>query len=92
MKMNISDKETLVSAVSLHYTVLGSLTELEQLKRGLQTARFESLMENHACLLKPLFFPSNMTVTADFIQDLFIVQYSDLGSNNRSKEEAIMMN
>ena len=92
VKMNPADKETLVSAVCLHYAILGSLAELEQLKRGLQAVRFGSLMEGHASLFKQLFLPCNKQVTADFIQDLFHVEYSDPGSNNRVKEEAIMMN
>ena len=32
------------------------------------------------------------TITADIIQDLFIIDYSIHGSNNRLKEETIIMN
>ena len=51
MKMNLTDKEKVVSAVRLHYAVLSSLAELEQLKRGLQTVRFTLLMERYACCI-----------------------------------------
>ena len=86
------DKSTIISAVCLHYAVLGSLAELEQLKRGLQTAKLATLMDKHAHLFKELFLHSHKPITADFIQDLFVADYSDRGSNNRVKEEAIMMN
>ena len=39
MSMKLDDKSMIISAVCLHYAVLGSLAELEQLKRGLQTAK-----------------------------------------------------
>ena len=91
MKMNLTDKEKVVSAVCLHYALLGSLAELEQLKRGLQTVRFTLLMERYAYHLKQLFLHSKKPVTADFIQDLFKVEYSDPGCNNRVQEEAIMI-
>ena len=91
-KMNLADKDKVVSAVCLHYAVLGSLAELEQVKRGLQTVRFTLLMECHPYQFKQLFLYSKKPVTADFMQDLFKVEYSDPGSNNRVKEEAIVMN
>ena len=90
--MHLADKEKIISAVCLHYTVLGSLAELEQLRRGLHTLRFSVLMESYPFLFKQHFLHCNTSVTADFIQDLFHVDYSVPGSNNRVKEEAIIMN
>ena len=90
--MHLSDKATVISAVCLHYSVLGSLAELEQLRRGLQTTRFFALMQNNVSLMKPLFIYQNKIITSDFIQDFFEVVYSEKGSNNRMKEEALMIN
>jgi hypothetical protein len=90
--MRLGDKSMIISAVCLHYAILGSLAELEQLKRGLQTAKLATLMDKHAHLFKELFLHSHKPITADFIQDMFVTEYSDHGSNNRVKEEAIMMN
>ena len=87
--MKLDDKSAVISAVCLHYTVLVSLAELEQLKRGLQTAKLTTIMDKHA---HELFLHSQNPITADFIQDMFVADYSDRGSNNRVKEEAIMMN
>lgn len=92
MMMQLSDKESVISAVCLHYSILGSLGELEQLKRGLQTAGLSALLEQHGSVMKDLFLHQDKKVTADFIQDLFEVEYSLLGSNYRFIEEAIIMN
>ena len=48
MMMQLCDKESVISAVCLHYSILGSLGELEQLKRGLQTAGLSALLEQHS--------------------------------------------
>ena len=87
----LDDNSVVISAVCLHYTVLVSLAELEQVKRGLQTAKLTTIMNKHAHLFKELFLHSQNPITADFIQDMFVADYSDRGSN-RVKEEAVMMN
>lgn len=92
MMMKLDDRSTIISAACLHYAVLGSLAELEQLKRGLQTAQLATLLDKHTNLFKELFLHSKKLITADFIQDLFIPHYSERGSNNRVKEEEIVMN
>ena len=69
-----------------------SLGELEQLKRGLQTAGHSALLEQHGFVMKDLFLHQDKKVTADFIQDLVEVEYSLLGSNYRFIEKAIIMN
>ena len=69
----------MISAVCLHYSILGSLGELEQLKRGLQTAGLSALLEQHGSVMKDLFLHQDKKVTADFIQDLFEVEYPLLG-------------
>ena len=59
--MKLADKHTIISATCLHYAVLGSLAELEQLKRGLQTAGLAVMIENHAYLFNDLFLPFKQT-------------------------------
>lgn len=54
--MTLDDKKSIISSVSLHYSILVSLAELEQLKKGLQqTVSFDKLMEDCGASLKPLF-------------------------------------
>ena len=88
--MKLSDKKSVISGICLHYGILESLGELEQFKRGLKTARFSSILEHS--ISRHLFIYHHEKITADFIQDLFEVQYSLPGSNKRFTEEAIVMN
>ena len=56
--MNLNDKDKVNSGVCLRYAVLGSLAELEQLRRGL-IARFSMLLEQHKSLYGQLFIHHN---------------------------------
>ena len=66
MMISITDKESIISAVCLHYAILGSLAELEQLKRGLQVANFSSLMEKYDLLFRHLFVHSKWPLYSQF--------------------------
>jgi hypothetical protein len=46
----------------------------------------------HQNYFKPLFLHQNDKISADFITEFFQVLYSPVGSNNRKKEEQLMMN
>ena len=85
-----SGKEKVVTALCLHYCILSSLAELEQLKRGLTFQKFNLLMEEHPGLLRSAFHPPKIEITSDFIQDLFELVYYPKGSNQRLKEEEIV--
>lgn len=67
--MSIADKEPIISVVCLHFSVIVSLAELEQLKRGLQIVNFSTVMESHASLFKQVFLHCKQPITADFVQD-----------------------
>ena len=70
MSIKLDDKSTASSALCLHYAVLGSRAELEQLKRGLQNAKLRTLKDKHAHLFKEIFLHSQNPITADSIQDV----------------------
>lgn len=55
-------------AMCLHYTVLSSLAELEQLCRGLAMQKFNSLMEFFPEVLRKDFCPSMQPITSGMIQ------------------------
>lgn len=80
-----------MNAMCLHYSVLVSLAELEQLRRGLAVQKFDSLMELYPQLLRKAFQPSQCKITSEYIQDLFVAGFSPVGSNKRLVEEAIVM-
>ena len=75
----------------LHYSILVSLAELEQLRRGLAIQRFDTLMESYPHLLRRAFEPFDQAVSSEYIQDLFVPEFSQKGSNQRKTEEAIMI-
>lgn len=83
-----SDKQQIVNAMCLHYSVLVSLAELEQLRRGLAIQKFNSLMESYPQLLRKAFQPPQCKITSEYIQDLFVAGFS---RNKRPTEEAIMI-
>ena len=45
--LQFAEKVKIISDVCLHSSVLSTLAELEELRRGLQTAKFSLLMEQH---------------------------------------------
>ncbi len=90
-RIQFADRDKVVSAMSLHYTVLVSLAELEQLRRRLSIQKFSSLMETFPDILRTTFEPPERQITSDFLQDLFVATLSESGSNRREKEEAVLM-
>ena len=69
-KCNLSEKEKIVNALCLHYTILTSLAELEQLRRGLSIQKFDSLMKSHPQLIRQAFLPPESSITSVYLQDL----------------------
>lgn len=66
--------------------------ELAQLRKGLyNTLQFEVLAISYPNEVKAILASSTLfDVTAKYIRDSFVVDYSPNGSNKRTKEEAIM--
>ena len=87
-RITLSEKKKVIDA---HYSVLTSLAELEQLRRGLSIQTFDSLIQNYPEIMYKAFQPSDYQLTSTYIQDLFKPLFSPKGSNNRESEEAIVM-
>ena len=90
--ITLDDKEDLVRSIWLHFVLFQPHAELEQLRKGLyQTLRFELLVRSHPNEVWGVLAASTVfDVTPKYLCDSFAVQYSDNGSNNRTKEEAIV--
>ena len=88
----IAEKESVISAVCHHYLVAGILGELEQIRMGLCTLNFIKLMEKYPGQIMCLFQPSTVPLSAEQLEDMFHVNYSEIGSNQRSVEEQIVFN
>ena len=90
-RLQFSDKEKIVNAMCLHYSVLVTLAELEQLRRGLTIQKFNMLMGSHPQAVRKAFELSQTKITSDFLQDLVVPMFSPQGSNKRAVEEALIM-
>ena len=67
--------------------------ELEQLRKGLlETLQIETFARSYPReLYGYLVGSTTFDVTPEYILDCFMIRYSDQGSNNRTREEAIIM-
>ena len=90
-RIKFSDKQKCVNAMCLHFSILVSLAELEQLRHGLAIQKFESLMHAFPSILKKVFQPPTFALTSEYIQDLLDPIFSPVGSNKRPIEEALIL-
>ena len=86
-----SEKEKVISAMCLHYTILVSLAELEQLRRGLSMQWFNYLMDSFPIVLREAFEPPKYEISSELIQYMFLAEFSPKGCNQKKIEEAILM-
>lgn len=93
MQITMDDRHDLVKAIWLHYVYFLPLAELQQLRKGFrETLQMELLTVRHSRSVHSLLIASQQfEVTADFFMDSFSIMYSPQGSNNRTKEEAIIL-
>jgi len=90
-RISFSEKQKIVDAMCLHFVILESLAELEQLRRGLAVQKFNSLMEAFPHVVRKAFTPPEQKISSDMLQDLFVPAFSPKGSNRREVEEAVVM-
>ena len=88
----LSEKESVVSALCHHFLIAHVVAEVEQLRKGLNTLYFLELMEQFPEKLMPVFRPTNVSLTAETLEDLFDIKYAEEGSNRRVTEEQIVFN
>ncbi len=92
-KIELKDTGEIAHSVWLHHIFFGPHAELEQLRKGfLETLRIEQLVCLHEDGMRALLaFSSFFDVTVPYLQEAFVILYSPNGSNNRTKEEAILL-
>ena len=90
--VSLADKEDLVRSVWLHFVLSHPHPELQQLQKCLnQTLQFNILVCMHPKEVWGVLAASTVfDVTPQYLCDEVAVQYSDNGSNKRTKEEAII--
>lgn len=91
-QVRIADKDKLVKTVWLHNVIFHPHSELQQLKKGIRdTLEMDFLIARyHDSMWGLLASSDTFDVTPDYLNDAFVVMYSDNGSNDRTKEEAIV--
>ena len=89
---NFKDKDEMIKAIWLHYVHFNPHAELQQLRKGfLETLQMELLTCIHPNSVRSLLVASEcFDVTPEYLLERLVIDYSDNGSNNRTKEEAIV--
>ena len=92
--VTLVNRDSLLNAIVLHFTIYSQKAELDDIKRGMDDVlEVGPLARSHPTLFKPLFVSSGLQkLQADTFLSLFHVDYSLRGSNRRDKEEQIMIN
>lgn len=88
-----ADREGIISSLCLHFVVLATKAELDDLVNGLKLLDVLTLIREYPVLARQLFVKGNpKCLTADSLYDLFTADLSPPMSNWRDKEEAQLMN
>lgn len=92
--IDLSHREEIIKALWLHYVFFSPHAELDQLKKGFrETLQMERLVCLHPCVVLGFLIASrDFDVTADYLLDSFVINYSDEGCNKRTAEEALILN
>ncbi len=89
-QIQLSDREDFVHSIWLHYVLFNSYAELDQLRKGLfETLTIELVALSHGNAFRTLLVYSTLfDLTADYLDEVFVILYSDNGSNKQTLEEA----
>ena len=78
--------------MAMYYVVYSQKAELDQIKEGFNVLQFNTLIKSHPDQLKSLFVADGQPkLTASSLLNLFNVNWSIPGSNQRTKEEEIIL-
>ena len=91
-QIKVKDVDQLIKCVWLHFVKFQPHVELEQLRRGLRnTLGMDALLTTHPeCVWGMLVASDMFEITPDYLIESFVIIYSENGSNNRTKEEAVV--
>ena len=91
--VTLEDKSDLMQCIALHHTLLFSLPELDQFIEGLKLNGFLELIRQEPNKSRCLFEVSQLeSLTAEKVDDLFLINLSPQGSNRRASEEVLSLN
>ena len=91
-KMTLADKVNIVRTLSLHYLIYANRAEIDRLVDGLKTLGILKLMQQHHHFRPLLQSTIKPLLTSSQMLKLFQPVWSPNGSNQREKEELIILN
>ena len=83
----LEDKEVMVQAIIKHSCIFSVKAELDQIREGMDLLRLLGIFKRYPKAFLPLFLQCDKVITAVFMQDLFRIPFSPMGSNIREREE-----
>ncbi|XP_028412413.1 G2/M phase-specific E3 ubiquitin-protein ligase-like [Dendronephthya gigantea] len=90
--VTINEKDDFVKCIALHYTLLVSLSELNQFIDGLSTCNVLNLIKVDPDSFRGLFEVGHAELTAEDVDAIFDPVFSPTGSNKYAIEQSIIFN
>ena len=90
--ITFQEKDKLFHAIALHYTLLSSLSEINQFMEGLNVHGLLDHLRQHPQQARKLFLYSENQLNAEQVDNLFVPSFSPKGSNKRAAEESVSLN
>lgn len=87
-----SKKEELVAELCHYFVVDRVRTAIEMFKEGLTTLGLLECIQKHTVTFKKIFCNHKKVLTPQDIDQTFVPQFDDVGSNRRMKQETAVMN
>ena len=90
--VTIEDKVKMLHIITLHYTLLQSLAEVNQFIEGLKLNGLLECMRQHPYEARKLFIYENNQISGEELDDLLVPLFAEPGSNKRELEERVSFN
>ena len=90
--VTMSDKDEFLRCTALHYTLLVSLSEVNQFVNGLKTCNILQLVREEPDMFRSLFEVSNTKLTTEDVDSIFDPKFSPPGSNKFAIRQNITLN
>ena len=87
----MADKDDFIKCIALHYTILVSLSELNQFVDGLNTCNMLHLIKEDPDSFRCLFEVGHAKLTAEDVDSIFDPVFSPAGSNKFAIEQSIIL-
>ena len=90
--VTIEDKVKMLHIITLHYTLLQSLAEVNQVLEELKLNGLLESMRQHPYETRKLFIYENNQISGEELDDLLVPLFAKPGSNKRELEEKVSLN